>query len=259
MTSQASRFTLRNGVEVYGPSNTSFRALQSLYNEMSIYFKHGIEIHPDDVIFDVGANVGTFAVYVNKILNKAVDLHSFEPIPDVFEVLKLNSTHFCSERTIPHAFGLAEETKTVTFFYFPDISIWSSMYPRYDEMMESKLMKAWFSRLAAPTKEILLKNLQTPVELSCQVKRLSEVMHDHDLQRIDLLKLDVEKSELGVLLGIDDQDWPKIKQIVGEVHDFEDNLPRMKALLETHGFSNILFHQDRAVKGTDVLFLYASR
>jgi len=36
---------------------------------------------------------------------------------------------------------------------------------------------------------------------------------------INLLKIDAEKSELYILKGIDDRDWPKIAQIVIEIHD----------------------------------------
>ena len=40
-------------------------------------------------------------------------------------------------------------------------------------------------------------------------------------EKIDLLKIDVEKGELEVLNGIEDADWPRIHQIVMEVHDLD--------------------------------------
>ncbi|CAM9553811.1 unnamed protein product, partial [Ectocarpus sp. 12 AP-2014] len=41
---------------------------------------------------------------------------------------------------------------------------------------------------------------------------------------VDLLKVDVEGDELAVLHGIDDDDWPKIRQIALEVHDIDGRL-----------------------------------
>ena len=48
-------------------------------------------------------------------------------------------------------------------------------------------------------------------------------MAQENIECIDLLKINVEKSELDVLLGIEESDWQKIKQIVLEV-DVKDNL-----------------------------------
>ena len=40
-----------------------------------------------------------------------------------------------------------------------------------------------------------------------QLTTLSDVLREENVTRIDLLKIDVEKSEMDVLLGIDEQDW----------------------------------------------------
>jgi len=45
------------------------------------------------------------------------------------------------------------------------------------------------------------------------------VLREHGVEQIDLLKIDAEKAELDIINGIDDHDWPKIKQIVLEIHD----------------------------------------
>ena len=41
---------------------------------------------------------------------------------------------------------------------------------------------------------------------------VSALMAQHDLDRIDLLKIDVEGAELDVLRGIRPEDWPRIHQ-----------------------------------------------
>src|SRR5205085_4460776 len=49
------------------------------------------------------------------------------------------------------------------------------------------------------------------------LKTISSIIAEEQLNCIDLLKIDVERSELDVLLGIDTSDWAKIRQIAMEV------------------------------------------
>ena len=60
------------------------------------------------------------------------------------------------------------------------------------------------------------------------MRTVSEVLAEEGLERIDLLKVDVEKSEQEVLAGIREEDWEKIKQVVLEVHDREGSLGRLE-------------------------------
>ena len=55
--------------------------------------------------------------------------------------------------------------------------------------------------------------------LTCELRTLASVIEDEPLDRVDLLKIDVERAELDVLRGIDEEGWPAIEQIVAEVHD----------------------------------------
>ena len=50
--------------------------------------------------------------------------------------------------------------------------------------------------------------------VTCQLRALSEVITEEKVDRIDLLKIDVEKAEKDVLDGIHESDWPKITQVV---------------------------------------------
>ncbi len=86
-----------------------------------------------------------------------------------------------------------------------------------------------------------LLTMALPVNLSPQLailRRLSSVIRDEQIDRIDLLKIDVERSELDVLAGIDPADWGKIQQVVMEVHS-QAVLDKVSALLLVHGFQII--------------------
>src|SRR6185436_958374 len=53
----------------------------------------------------------------------------------------------------------------------------------------------------------------------CRLISVSDLIREHGLERIDLLKIDAEKSELDIINGIAGHDWPKINQLVIEIHD----------------------------------------
>ena len=54
----------------------------------------------------------------------------------------------------------------------------------------------------------------SPEYRSCEVVSVSGLIAAHGLERIDLLKIDVEGDELQVLQGVAQQDWGSIKQVV---------------------------------------------
>ncbi len=55
--------------------------------------------------------------------------------------------------------------------------------------------------------------------VTCRLRTLSEVIESEGVTRIDLLKVDVEGAEAAVLDGCAEKDWPRIRQVVVEVHD----------------------------------------
>ncbi|MBN4002011.1 FkbM family methyltransferase [Nostoc sp. LPT] len=57
--------------------------------------------------------------------------------------------------------------------------------------------------------ELLVERLQSE-QFTCQVKTISYIIEENKIERIDLLKIDVEKSERDVLAGIKERDWLKI-------------------------------------------------
>ena len=71
------------------------------------------------------------------------------------------------------------------------------------------------------------------------MQTMSQFIHERRIERIDFLKIDVEKAELDVLRGIEDDDWRRIRQAVIEVHDFEDRVGTITALLRRHGLTEV--------------------
>ncbi len=81
-----------------------------------------------------------------------------------------------------------------------------------------------------------------------------------ELEQVNLLKVDVERAELAVLRGISDNDWPKIKQIIIEVHDIDERLAEVKRLLtQCAGFHVTAVEQDINLRGSTLYNIYAVR
>ncbi len=80
------------------------------------------------------------------------------------------------------------------------------------------------------------------------------------LEVVDLLKVDVERAELDVLRGIADGDWPKIRQLVMEVHDVNGALGAVRELLISKGsFATCVVEQDTQLEGSTLYNLYATQ
>jgi acyl carrier protein len=78
------------------------------------------------------------------------------------------------------------------------------------------------------------------------------------VKRIDLLKVDVEKSEMDVLAGLESEDWAGIMQVVVEVHDLDGRLAQITSLLESHGFT-LEVEQDGSLADSTLYNVYAVR
>ena len=68
-----------------------------------------------DTVFDVGGNVGMFAIKANDLFPKA-KIHSYEPVPDTFEALSYNLTKLCPN-AVPHKVGVGRSTASHNVYY----------------------------------------------------------------------------------------------------------------------------------------------
>jgi len=258
------RYELPNGMLIVHKNKNETDFVYKEIFEEKAYLSHGITLHDGDCIFDVGANIGLFALFMGQIVKKAV-IYAFEPLHPIFEVLRINMALYGLNVRLFEC-GLSNEAKRETFTYYPYVSIISGRFA--DAMKEREVMKTFLlnaqeesadeTALSSQELDDLLKERLVSEQFTCQVKTLSEVMHENDIERIDLLKIDVEKSELDVLAGIQEDDWPKIRQLVVEVHDIDGRLEQITALLERHRY-DLTVGQDAMLKDTGLYNVYAVR
>ncbi|HWF87706.1 MAG TPA: amino acid adenylation domain-containing protein, partial [Pyrinomonadaceae bacterium] len=254
------QFELPNGMTIVcrNRNETAF-----MYDEIfahKTYSNFGIKLPDDACIFDVGANIGLFTLFANQ-LSRRPTIYSFEPIPPVFQILRLNTEVYGLNAKL-FEFGLSNVSEISSFTYYPNVSLMSGRFA--DAIADREVVKTFVmqqqhgAELPAVQLDELIAERLTSETFTCRLKTLSEVMRDEGVTKIDLLKIDVEKGELEVLEGIDEADWPKIDQIVMEVHDLDDRVRKVTELLGRHGFA-INVQQDAMLEQTNLYNLYASR
>ncbi|MEH1848654.1 MAG: amino acid adenylation domain-containing protein, partial [Nostoc sp.] len=255
---------LPNGIMVahLNKNETEF-VYKELWEEQT-YLKHGITINEGDCVFDVGANIGLFTLFVGQIC-KDVSIYAFEPIPPVFDLLHINTENYGLNVKLFNL-GLSSETKSDTFTYYPQISVISGRFA--DAAQEREVIKSFLLKQqnvvenetevsSQAIDELLAERLQSQ-QFTCQLRTISDVIGKYGVEKIDLLKIDVEKSEQDVLSGIQQEDWQKIKQIVVEVHNINGRLEEITALLKKHGY-DLTIEQDALLEDTVLYNIYAKR
>lgn len=274
---------LNNGRQVFCLDG---REAALVYEQVKLYFDHGITVRGGDTVFDVGANIGLFSIHAYELAQGDLHAFAFEPIPTTHEVLTANFARINADRLKAFGCGVAAEAGSAVFAYYPHHSTLSTAF--WDEESEKEMREQLRTSVHLNMEEVpesisksyplfrLLRMLPNfartwlinwmttrsfgeAQKFTCTLRTISDVIREHGVERIDLLKVDAEKSELDVLRGIDPADWTKIRQVVMEIHDIQGRMATIRELLETHGLSHITVEQEPALVGSNVYSLFALR
>jgi FkbM family methyltransferase len=257
-------FHLPGGLQVWN-SPESETDTQFLYREIfqrRNYEQHGIEVGDGAVVFDVGANVGMFGLSLMERCT-GLRLFCFEPVPGTYACLERNlgeSTRRAAHEVVMLNMGLGRAEGEARVEFFPGAPSNSTLHSeekhrdfarildgvRFADLWRTNKLRALYLAPLFPFRKPLLgaayeRMLSQGVLFSCRIRPLSAIVQDHGVERIDLLKVDVEGAELDVLAGIDGRHWPLVQQIVMEVEPA--NKPRLGELVDQlrgHGFSQIV-------------------
>lgn len=127
------------------------------------------------IVFDVGANVGEYAGLVATNCPTA-KIYSFEPVKATFDLLRQAAKD--TKRIVPYNNGFFKENTT------REINL-------YDSNAHSSLYDVFESNAQAARSETI------------QLIKGDDFMAEHQISKIDFLKLDVEGAEMGVLEGLE--------------------------------------------------------
>ncbi|HTU18472.1 MAG TPA: FkbM family methyltransferase [Gemmataceae bacterium] len=252
------------------------REVGPIYQQVQEYCRHGIRVQEGDIVFDVGANIGLFPLWLRQSASRNITVFSFEPIPVVFDALQHNAQRFDPGSWKVFRCGLGRHCGTATFAYFSRLTAMSSVYPDTStdavvSLRNTILRNAnwlpqglrWMHRLSGlllrPCVDYLIRRAFVLENVECPIRTVSDVIREERIPRIDLLKVDVEKAEWDVLEGIDAADWAVIRQVVVEVHDMNGRLADVASLLAANGLKDIHIDQEPLFQGSEIYNLYARR
>jgi hypothetical protein len=117
------------------------------------------------------------------------------------------------------------------------------------------MLNTGFSPRAA---DLFLGFMFKKATFSCRLRTISEIIDEERVMRINLLKVDAERSEREILAGIRAEHWGLIRQVVTEVHDEAGGLGEVQRLLVEHGFQ-VTTEQDPLLNGTPLFNVFATR
>jgi len=229
--------------------------------EIQAYNKHGIYLENDDVVFDVGSNIGLFSLY-SYGLNKNIKVHAFEPNPIAYKKLNSNLERY-NINFKSYNIGLSSKEEFKEFVFYDNFSILSGYY--INENNDKSVVENYVKNQNLTTsvkKETLNENISNILDyrfnkkqtIKTKLKTISSILKTNKINKISLLKINVEKSELDVLKGIEDQDWIKIKQVILEI-DTESNFKIVLKLLESKNFKCYV-EKDILLDGTKLCYIF---
>jgi FkbM family methyltransferase len=232
-----------------------------LYKEVFIdraYSRHDIAVPDGACVVDVGANIGMFSLFA-AFQAKRVRIVAIEPSEELCRALKANAAihdinmtmHRCAVGAAP---GFAE------FTYYPNNTAMSGLFA--DSAEDKRTLSAYLKTAEPEQNERILAKLVddrlAATREIVRVRTLTDIIDQHSIERIDLLKIDVEKAESDVLAGMSDEVWNRVAQIAIEAHDVDGRLDEIVQELTNRGFVVAVEHE-QALVNTNCVSVYGRR
>lgn len=266
LMSGQSRYVMRPGVEIAHVNGYETEYLIDEIFRKRAYTKHGIQLRRGDCVFDVGANIGLFTLFVQQECRDC-KIYAFEPAPPLLEKLRINASIYVPDARV-FGFGISDRPGRASFTYYGRSTVFSGYHadrPR-DEFAIRNVISNRLRREGSVAPERLDELVETFMKgrldnetYHCEMTTLSSVIEQNDIECIDLLKIDAEGSEGSVFDGISEKHWRNFRQIVVEVHDVRARDSRdIEDSLRKHGFVTTV-DEESPLSGSGLQTIYAIR
>lgn len=171
------------------------------------------------IIIDAGAHLGLASLYFKWLYPRAAII-AFEPNPQLAKLYRLNMMENNLSSVTLHEAALGKTAGQKSFWIDDTSWQWQSVGSFYQGAWNGEQKKQR--------------------EISVQVVRLNDYLGS--LPRVDLLKLDIEGAEAGVLLSLK-KEFFKVKNLIFEWHDVCGSgvkLGQIMAYLTKQGFTLVM-------------------
>jgi len=260
------RCVLPNGLEIAHLNRYETDYLYREIFEDQCYLRHGIRLQDGDTVVDIGANIGLFSLFVmSRCRNPKI--YAFEPAPVVYDLLKANCAAYGANGVRALNVGVSDRSKTAAFTFYEKSSVFSGFHSDETEDREAiqtvvrnmlKSESVTGESFEEYVDELTADRLRRKTH-ECRLTSVSDIIRENRIEKINLLKIDAEKSELDIIKGIEDRDWPKIDQIVIEIHDrTREAVKRVEDLLGERGY-RCSVEQETLLEHAGLFNVYATR
>ncbi len=205
----------RSGMVLHSPPEVS---LNFLFHEVwldKIYCPPGYEIEKDNIVVDIGANIGVFAAYAATCASN-VEVLAFEPFPENVSWLR----------------------KNVSESNLSNVTVYQQAVAGVTEERTLQVSNSWIEHSLSETADEKSETAdENEQNLHVQCRSFNDVMKP--IPRCDLLKIDCEGSEYEIFYTSTTETLKKVRRIVGEFHPRDKDKKNGKALcnyLESKGF-----------------------
>ncbi|MBT2393896.1 amino acid adenylation domain-containing protein [Streptomyces sp. ISL-1] len=242
--------------------------------EQDEYARFGVRLRENDVVVDVGANIGLFGLWAHRQA-PGIRLVAVEPNPDTLPCLRVNlELAGVDAEIVPMAVTDGIGTETLTSF--PYLSYLSGLgADRQGEAVE--LVQSHYRQstvetadgagpgTAAGTEEEiagLLRGAEERLQATLhevETTDLSSLLERLSVERVDLLKINTEGAELSVIRGIRPEHWKLIRQVCLEVEHSRVVGPEIERILTDARFTVHSVNDWSVGEDADVAYLYATR
>lgn len=202
-------YKLKGGAQLkVRPATTDRIAVKEVWVH-NLYFPRGFDLSHSDIVIDIGAHIGTFTIMPALKANRGM-VYAFELSPDNFTLLeenivlnRLSNVHACLT-------AVSGQEGKVELVLHPN----------------------------NPLSHSLQKRPKNGRQIGVATTTLERIMSEHNIEKIDYLKIDCEGGEHDILYHTPPEVLRKIKKICIECEDIdhERNQRTMVHFLKQKGF-----------------------
>ena len=189
------------------------------------YSDDNFSINSDDVIIDVGAHIGLFALFASQFCKNG-KIFCYEPIKENYKILIENIEMNQIQNIFPNNLAVTEETSRVKIFLNDDQS-GHSMFIQNKNFVE------------------------------VDSKSLSDIFIDNGIKECDFLKLDCEGAEYEIIESLPSDLFTKINKTAIEYHMVDTKPELLEQLINK--FKQFSFSVHTRSLFADIGFLFAKK
>ncbi|WP_225732767.1 FkbM family methyltransferase, partial [Nocardia sp. JCM 34519] len=191
---------------VVGRNRSNVEFLYEEIFETAEYCHAGVTVPKTGCVVDVGSHIGMFSIYAKR-MSPAVKIIAVEPMPELRRMYAANSAlHGLDATLVPY--GIGAESTTDTFTYYPEMSVLSGRGT--DSRVQHEILESFIHHeFEAESRDLgdsyvdqLIADRLEFEQVDVTIRTLSQIIREYGIDHIDLLKIDVEGSELDALRGI---------------------------------------------------------